>query len=70
MAPDQYSRNIEIVPGSNQRVESIRLPADGENPVWLPLDAKFPAEDYERLVDGASAEMSMRSRRLQRASRL
>jgi len=54
MAPDQYGRNVEIVPGSNQRVEyAIRLPGDGENPVWLPLDAKFPVEDYERLVDAS-----------------
>jgi len=54
MAPDQYGRNIEIVPGSNQRVEfAIRLPGDGENPVWLPIDAKFPVEDYERLVDAS-----------------
>jgi len=42
------------VPGSNQRVEyAIRLPGDGENPVWLPLDAKFPVEDYERVVDAS-----------------
>jgi DNA recombination protein RmuC len=54
MAPDQYGRNVEIVPGSNQRVEyAVRLPGDGENPVWLPLDAKFPVEDYERLVDAS-----------------
>jgi DNA recombination protein RmuC len=54
MAPDQYERNVEIVPGSNQRVEyAIRLPGDGEIPVWLPLDAKFPVEDYERLVDAS-----------------
>ena len=54
MAPDQYGRNVEIVPGSNQRVEyAIRLPGDGEIPVWLPLDAKFPVEDYERLVDAS-----------------
>jgi DNA recombination protein RmuC len=54
MAPDQYERNVEIVPGTNQRVEyAIRLPGDGESPVWLPLDAKFPVEDYERLVDAS-----------------
>jgi DNA recombination protein RmuC len=54
MAPDQYDRNVEIVPGSNQRVEyAIRLPGDGEIPVWLPVDAKFPVEDYERLVDAS-----------------
>jgi DNA recombination protein RmuC len=54
MAPDQYERNVEIVPGSNQRVEyAIRLPGDGEVPVWLPLDAKFPMEDYDRLLDAS-----------------
>src|SRR5215468_9704996 len=54
MAPDQYGRNVEIVPGSNQRVEyAIRLPGDGEIPVWLPLDAKFPMEDYDRLLDAS-----------------
>jgi DNA recombination protein RmuC len=52
MAPDQFGRNVEIVPGSNQRVEyAIRLPGDGDAPVWLPLDSKFPCEDYERLED-------------------
>lgn len=54
MAPDQYGRNVEIVPGSNQRVEyAVRLPGDGDIPVWLPLDAKFPVEDYDRLVDAS-----------------
>jgi DNA recombination protein RmuC len=54
MAPDQYGRNVEIVPGTNQRVEyAIRLPGDGDIPVWLPVDAKFPVEDYERLVDAS-----------------
>ncbi len=54
MAPDQFARNVEIVPGSNQRVEyAVRLPGDGESPVWLPLDAKFPVEDYDRLVDAS-----------------
>ena len=52
--PEQYATNIATVPGSNERVEfAIRLPgqsADGV-PVWLPMDAKFPREDYERLLD-------------------
>jgi DNA recombination protein RmuC len=52
MSPDQFGRNVEIVPGSNERVEyAIRLPGDGEAPVWLPVDSKFPTEDYERLED-------------------
>ena len=51
---DQYATNVETVPGSRERVEfAIRLPGRdaGETPVWLPIDAKFPREDYERLLD-------------------
>ena len=51
---DQYATNVETVPGSRERVEfAIRLPGrdDGSGPVWLPIDAKFPREDYERLLD-------------------
>ena len=56
MSPEQFARNVEVVPGSNRRVEfAIRLPGDGDAPVWLPIDAKFPLEDYERLVDAAQS---------------
>ena len=52
--PEQYAANVATVPGSNERVEfAIRLPGqrdDGE-PLWLPIDAKFPREDYERLLE-------------------
>ena len=52
--PEQYAVNLATVPGSNERVEfAIQLPgqrADGV-PLWLPIDAKFPREDYERLLD-------------------
>jgi DNA recombination protein RmuC len=52
-APDQYASNIATVPGSSERVEfAVRFPgSDGSVPVWLPIDAKFPREDYERLLD-------------------
>ena len=52
-APDQYASNIETIPGSNKRVEfAIKFPGPGEDGVvWLPIDAKFPREDYERLLD-------------------
>lgn len=51
LAPDQYGRNVEIRPRSNQRVEfAIRLPGDDTVPVWLPIDVKFPTADYERLA--------------------
>jgi DNA recombination protein RmuC len=52
--PDQYARNVETVPGSGARVEfAIKLPGrrDDGQPLWLPIDAKFPREDYERLLD-------------------
>jgi DNA recombination protein RmuC len=51
---EQYGKQVETKPRSNQRVDfAIRFPgrsADGA-PVWLPVDAKFPREDYERLLD-------------------
>ncbi|WP_408583669.1 DNA recombination protein RmuC [Paraburkholderia tropica] len=59
LTPDQFAKNVATVPGSNDRVEfAIRLPGKGikagapdSAPVWLPVDAKFPREDYERLID-------------------
>ena len=51
---DQFGRNVETIPGSNQRVDfALRLPGrrDDGAPLWLPIDAKFPREDYERLLD-------------------
>ena len=53
---DQYAKNVETVAGTNARVEfAIKLPGltDGGAPVWLPIDAKFPKEQYERLVEAA-----------------
>lgn len=52
--PDQYGVNVETVPQSGARVEfAIKLPGrrDDGLPLWLPIDAKFPREDYERLLD-------------------
>jgi DNA recombination protein RmuC len=52
--PEQYGRNVATRPGSAERVEiAIRLPGgrDDGQPVWLPIDAKFPVEDYQRLLD-------------------
>ncbi|MEO6064599.1 MAG: DNA recombination protein RmuC, partial [Lysobacterales bacterium] len=52
LAPEQYARNVATLPGSNDRVEcAVRLPGDLETQVWLPIDAKFPKEDYERLLE-------------------
>ncbi len=62
MTPEQYGRNVKPIPGSDAIVEfAIRLPGRGEDgaPVWLPIDAKFPKEEYERLMlaqDAADAE--------------
>jgi DNA recombination protein RmuC len=51
LSADQYARNVEVRPRSNQRVEyAIKLPGDGQIPLWLPVDAKYPTEDYDRLV--------------------
>lgn len=56
LTADQFEKDVETVPGSGKRVEyAIRLPGrdHGEHPVWLPLDSKFPQEDYARLVEAA-----------------
>lgn len=57
LAPEQFSSNVATRPGSPERVEFvINLPGpDDEHSkvVWLPIDAKFPKEDYERLVEAA-----------------
>src|SRR3954465_14153804 len=52
LVPEQYGKNVVTRPGSNQRVEyAIRLPGgEGQQQVWLPIDSKFPTDDYERLV--------------------
>ncbi len=52
--PEQFARHVETVPGSGERVDfAIRFPGRREDgaPLWLPVDAKFPREDYERLLD-------------------
>jgi DNA recombination protein RmuC len=51
---DQYARNVATRPGSREVVEfAIRLPGreEGAGQIWLPIDAKFPLEDYQRLVE-------------------
>ncbi len=52
LTPDQYAANVRTKAGSQELVEfAVRLPGRGDDnePVWLPIDAKFPKEDYERL---------------------
>jgi len=51
---EQYGVNVETVPGTGARVEfAVRLPGKGQDApaLWLPIDAKFPREDYERLLE-------------------
>lgn len=57
LTPEQYARNVKTVPGSDELVEfAIRLPGrDDEHPVWLPIDAKYPVEHYQRLQDALDA---------------
>ncbi|HWD98572.1 MAG TPA: DNA recombination protein RmuC [Bryobacteraceae bacterium] len=53
LSPDQFERNFSPA-GNAERVEfAIRLPGAGQAPVWLPVDAKFPAETYQRLTAAA-----------------
>lgn len=52
MSQDQYAENITTKKGSNDRVEfAIKMPGRDENLVYLPIDSKFPIENYARLVD-------------------
>lgn len=52
LAPGQFAENVEVIPGSGERVEfAIRLPDQQGNSIWLPIDSKFPQESYLRLVD-------------------
>jgi len=59
LTPDQYDVNVATKKNSNDRVEfAIKLPgqgADKEQIVWMPIDSKFPQEDYQRLVDAQEA---------------
>ncbi len=57
LTPDQYSRNVATRDGGGERVEfAIKLPGrdemEGKN-VWLPIDAKYPSEDYQRLIEAS-----------------
>lgn len=50
LTPEQYEKNVPVT-GTSERVEfAIKLPGD-QDTVWLPIDAKFPLEDYQRLIE-------------------
>ncbi len=72
LSPEQYAENVAVRPGSSERVEfAIRLPGrDDDQPVWLPIDSKFPQEDYERLLEaqerGDKNEIDVQSKNIER----
>ena len=72
LSPDQYVENAATKAGSQDRVEfAICLPGDGETCVYLPVDAKFPADRYSALVDayesGSRDEIERCARALEKA---
>jgi DNA recombination protein RmuC len=77
LTSEQFARNVVTRPQSNERVDfAIRLPGRESSaaPVWLPLDAKFPREDYERLIDaqerGDSAAVETAGKALEAAIKI
>jgi DNA recombination protein RmuC len=76
LTPEQYAKNVETIAGSGARVEfALKLPGqvDGGAPVWMPIDAKFPKEQYERLLEAADRAdadgVALAGRELERAVR-
>ena len=72
LAPDQYEENVRTKSSGTERVEfAIRLPGDGDGVVYLPIDAKFPADAYVSLLDaydaGDSAGIQEAAKLLERA---
>ena len=73
LTPEQYAENVAVRPGSADRVEfAVKLPgrSDDHETVWLPIDSKFPQEDYERLLEaqerGDRAEVEAASKVVER----
>jgi DNA recombination protein RmuC len=72
LSPEQYEENIVTKKGSSERVEfAIKLPGDEDGVVYLPVDAKFPADTYTKLVDayetGNPEEIDQAAKLLERA---
>ena len=74
LTAEQFARSVKVRPDSNEAVDfAIRLPGrqDGDVPVWLPIDAKFPREDYEKLIEaqerGDADAMRIAATQLERA---
>ncbi len=54
LTAEQYAENVAVVPGSQERVEfAVRLPGKDADTVYLPIDSKFPVEDYARLQEAS-----------------
>ena len=74
LTAEQFARSVKVRPDGNEAVDfAIRLPGrqDGDVPVWLPIDAKFPREDYEKLIEaqerGDADAMRVAATQLERA---
>jgi DNA recombination protein RmuC len=77
LTQEQYARGVKVRPDSNEIVDiAVRLPDRGheDTPVWLPIDSKFPREDYERLLDaqeqGDVEGVRLQGAQLERAIRI
>lgn len=56
LTPEQYAQNVATKPGCADRVEfAVKLPQEGAEPIWLPIDSKFPGDAYEHLRDAVEA---------------
>jgi DNA recombination protein RmuC len=56
LAPEQYEANVRVIPESSELVEfAIKLPGQGAGTMWLPIDSKFPQEDFDRLQNAQQA---------------
>lgn len=56
LAPGQYDENVAVIPGSTERVEfAVRLPGKEADVLYLPIDSKFPQEDYLRLMEASQS---------------
>lgn len=78
LAPEQFAENVAVKQGSAERVEfALKLPGSKDDTVWLPIDAKFPQEDFQRLLeareqaDTAAADIALKQleRRLKSEAR-
>jgi len=77
LTQEQYARAVRVRPDSAEAVDiAVRLPGRGDDstPVWLPIDSKFPREDYERLLDaqeqGDAEAARQQGNQLERAIRV